>query len=184
MKIYTKTGDKGKTSLFGGDRVSKDTYRIEAYGSIDELNSHIGVIRALQPPAEVDRMLERIQHQLFVLGADLATPRTRKGIKVDRIQERHVEFLEHSIDRLDAELPALTGFILPAGSRTASELHVARTVCRRAERRIVQLAKKSDIGTTPVVYINRLSDFLFVAARSVNRMERREEVRWDPARHD
>lgn len=184
MKIYTKTGDKGKTSLFGGDRVSKDTYRIEAYGSVDELNSHLGVIRSLKPPAEVDRMLERIQHQLFVLGADLATPRTRKEGKVDRIQPRHIEFLEQSIDRLDAALPGLTQFVLPGGSHAAAALHVARTVCRRAERRIVQLAKKCDIGTTPVVYINRLSDFLFVAARSVNRLEGWEEARWESGRQD
>jgi cob(I)alamin adenosyltransferase len=184
MKIYTKTGDKGKTSLFGGDRVSKDTYRIEAYGSVDELNSHLGVVRALKPPAEVDRMLERIQYQLFVLGADLATPRTRKEGKVDRIQSRHIEYLEQSIDRLDSTLPPLSQFILPAGSLTAAELHVARTVCRRAERRVVQLAKKCDIGTTPVVYINRLSDFLFVAARSVNKTDGQEDVRWDSSRQD
>lgn len=182
MKIYTKTGDKGKTSLFGGNRVSKDTHRIEAYGSVDELNSHIGVVRSLHPPAEIDRILEEIQQQLFVLGADLATPRTRGKERVDRIQSRHVEFLEQSIDRLDSALSPLNQFILPAGSRAAAELHVARTVCRRAERRTVQLAKKFDIGTTPVVYLNRLSDFLFVAARSANRLEGVEEARWDSNR--
>lgn len=184
MKIYTKTGDKGKTSLFGGTRVLKDTLRIEAYGSVDELNSHIGVVRALNPEPAVDRILERVQQQLFILGADLATPRTRKEGKIDRIQTRHVEYLEQSIDQLESKLPPLSQFILPAGSRTAAELHVARTVCRRAERRIVQLAQKSDIGTTPIVYINRLSDFLFVAARSANKIEGEEEVRWDSTRGD
>lgn len=184
MKIYTKTGDKGKTSLFGGNRVSKDTFRIEAYGSVDELNSHIGLVRALNPPAEIDRILEKIQQQLFVLGADLATPRTRGGKKMNRIQTGHVEYLEQNIDRLDATLPPLSQFILPAGSRSSAELHVARTVCRRAERRIVQLAKKCDIGTTPVVYINRLSDLLFVTARSANKIEGGKEIRWDSNRED
>lgn len=182
MKIYTKTGDKGKTSLFGGDRISKDALRLEAYGTVDELNAHIGVARSRKPPAAIDRMLQTIQEQLFILGADLATPRTRGREKIERLQPRHVEFLERAIDDVDAQLPPLRQFILPSGSSAATELHVARTVCRRAERRIVQLAKKFDVGTTPVVYMNRLSDFLFVAARSVNKSEGVEEARWDSHR--
>ncbi|HEY6952215.1 MAG TPA: cob(I)yrinic acid a,c-diamide adenosyltransferase [Bacteroidota bacterium] len=179
MKIYTKTGDKGKTSLFGGERVSKDALRIEAYGSVDELNSQIGVIRSLMPPPDIDRLLQQLQQELFVLGTDLATPVSTKRKKVLRIEPRHSERLEREIDRLEASLEPLTQFILPGGSKTAAELHVARTICRRAERRIVQLSRKDEVGTSPVVYINRLSDFLFVAARYVNKVEGINETKWD-----
>jgi cob(I)alamin adenosyltransferase len=184
VKIYTKTGDKGKTSLFGGQRVSKDTHRIEAYGCVDELNSHLGVVRSLKPLEDVDRILVRIQHELFVLGADLATPQTSSRKKMQRISARHVERLERDIDRLDSALDPLQQFILPGGSRSSAELHVARTICRRAERSIIRLSKKSEIGTTPVVFINRLSDLLFVLARYVNKVEGGEEVRWDSTRAD
>jgi len=184
MKVYTRTGDNGKTSLFGGSRVLKDTQRIEAYGSVDELNAHIGAVRSLTLPPDVDRVLERVQQHLFILGADLATPPVRGTAKIVRIESRHVEFLERSIDHMDASLPALRQFILPAGSRTVAELHVARTVCRRAERRIVQLSRKSDIGTMPIVYINRLSDLLFVATRYVNKFEGGDEKTWDSNRAD
>lgn len=152
MKIYTKTGDKGKTSLFGGERVSKDTYRIEAYGCVDELNAHLGVVRSLKPPVEIERVLDRVQHELFVLGADLATPPSKPPKKINRTEPRHIEQLEKDIDCFDSALTPLQQFILPGGSRLSAELHVARTICRRAERRIVQLLKKSEIGTTPVVY--------------------------------
>ena len=179
MKIYTKTGDKGKTSLFGGERVSKDTGRIEAYGCVDELNAHLGVVRSLKPPDEIEKVLDRIQHELFVLGADLATPPTKPPKKINRVESRHIEQLEKDIDRFDSALAPLQQFILPGGSRISAELQVARTICRRAERRIVQLLRKSEIGTIPVVYINRLSDLLFVLARSENTLEGVEEVRWD-----
>jgi cob(I)alamin adenosyltransferase len=182
MKIYTKTGDKGNTSLFGGERVSKDAKRIEAYGSVDELNSHLGVIRSLRPHSDIDHILDRVQNELFVLGADLATPKSKYPKGTYRIDSRHVEQLEKDIDRLDSALVPLQQFILPGGSRVSAELHVARTVCRRAERRIVQLAKKGEIGTTPVVYMNRLSDFLFVASRYANNTEGVTEVAWDPKR--
>lgn len=184
MKIYTKTGDKGKTSLFGGERVSKDTDRIESYGCVDELNSQLSVVRSLKPPSEVDRILLRVQHELFTLGADLATPATKARKKVPRVSARNVEQLERDIDHLDASLDPLEQFILPGGSRTSAELHVARTICRRAERSIVRLSRKGEIGTTPVVYINRLSDLLFVAARSVNKSEGGEETKWDSSRSD
>ncbi len=182
MKIYTKTGDKGATSLFGGTRVAKDAHRIEAYGSVDELNSHIGLVRSLHPPADIDTLLETIQQDLFVLGADLATqqPKQRKSINV--IESHHVEQLERAIDRLEASLTPLKQFILPGGSRLGAELHVARAVCRRAERRIVRLLRKGEIGTTPFVYINRLSDLLFVLARYANLLDGEEEVRWAPQR--
>ena len=182
MKIYTKSGDKGKTSLFGGERVSKDAHRIEAYGTIDELNSAIGVIRAMKPAVDVDRILNRIQHDLFLLGADLATPRTKGQKKVPRVEEHDVEHLERTIDRLDSSLEPLRQFVLPGGSRIAAEIHSVRTICRRAERRLVELSRKSDIGTTPLVYINRLSDLLFVMARYVNKEDKVEEVKWNPDR--
>ncbi len=184
MKIYTKTGDKGKTSLFGGERVSKDSERIEAYGCVDELNSQVGVVRSLKPSEEVDRILVRIQHELFVLGADLATPQTSSRKKIERINSRHIEQLERDIDRLDSVLDPLQQFIVPGGSRASAELHVARTFCRRAERRIVRLSKKGGVGATPVIYVNRLSDLLFVAARYVNKREGGEEVKWDSGRND
>ena len=142
MKIYTKTGDKGKTSLFGGMRVAKDARRLEAYGSVDELNSHIGLVRSLKPHAEIDRMLQEIQNNLFVLGADLATPEARQRKTIDVIGARHVEQLERMIDRLDSNLEPLSTFVLPGGSHTGAALHVARSVCRRAERRIVNLLRK------------------------------------------
>jgi cob(I)alamin adenosyltransferase len=179
MKIYTKTGDEGKTSLFGGTRVSKDTSRIEAYGSVDELNSQIGVIRSMTPPTEIDRVLDHVQQQLFVLGADLATPRKRAGTDVNRIDNSHIEFLEQSIDRLEPALQPLRRFVLPTGSQTASVLHVARTVCRRAERRVVQLSKKNRVGPMPIVYLNRLSALLFIMARYVNKHDGIEDVQWN-----
>ncbi len=182
MKIYTKTGDKGVTSLFGGKRVSKDTDRIEAYGSVDELNSQLGVVRALKPPQEIDRMLQRVQNDLFMLGADLATPETKSRKKILRISSSQVEQLERDIDKLETSLPSLQHFILPGGTRTAAELHVARTICRRAERAVVRLSRTGEIRTTPLVYMNRLSDFLFVAARSVNKTEGGEESIWAPQR--
>ena len=180
MKIYTKTGDKGLTSLFGGERVSKDADRIEAYGNVDELNSQLGVVRSLKPPVEMDRILQRIQNDLFTLGADLATPETRVRKNVLRISASHIEQLERDIDKLESSLTPLEHFILPGGTRTSAELHLARTICRRAERTIVRLSRKGAIRITPVVYLNRLSDFLFVAARSVNKSERGEESIWAP----
>ena len=178
MKIYTRKGDRGETSLFGGTRVLKDSLRIEAYGSVDELNSTLGVIRALKPPPEVDSILEALQNNLFILGADLATPLTKKGAKVQRVQPSHVEQLEKTIDHLEALLEPLTSFILPGGSPIGSRIHVARTVCRRTERLVVRLSKKEKIGEAPVTYLNRLSDLLFVLARYANRLAGAEEKKW------
>jgi cob(I)alamin adenosyltransferase len=182
VKIYTRTGDKGLTSLFGGERVSKDTDRIEAYGNVDELNSWLGVVLSLKPPREVDSILRRIQNELFILGSDLATPETKRGKKALRITTSHIEQLERDIDTLESSLTPLEHFILPGGTRTAAELHVARTICRRAERSIVRLSRKTEIRITPVVYVNRLSDLLFVAARSVNKSEGGDETQWTPAK--
>lgn len=178
MKIYTKTGDKGKTSLFGGPRVSKDALRIEAYGTVDELNSHLGAIRSLKPGNEIDQVLEKMQNDLFTLGADLATPSHKKGATVRRIEPHHVEQAEKTIDHLDSNLEPLQNFILPGGSRIAAQIHIARTVCRRAERCVVQLSRKESIGATPIIYLNRLSDLLFVLARYANKREGTAETKW------
>lgn len=169
MKIYTKTGDSGETGLFAGPRVSKADPRIEAYGTVDELNAVLGWVRTQQPPAAIERLLAQVQHELFVLGAELATPRPDK-LKLVRIGNAHVELLERAIDEFEASLAPLTQFILPGGSKAAAAIHVARTVCRRAERRVVELrdSKSSPIADSMIIYLNRLSDLLFVLARSAN----------------
>jgi len=180
MKIYTKTGDAGETSLFGGRRISKDDLRIEAYGTVDELNSMIGVCRSLNTMQELDRILEGIQRDLFTLGADLATPHSAGTPHIVRIQESDVAALEAQIDRIDPTLEVLRSFILPGGNRTAAMLHVARAVCRRAERSVIRLARAEDIGEMPKKYLNRLSDLIFVLARWVNALGNTPEVKWDP----
>ena len=179
MKIYTKTGDKGETGLFGGRRVRKDHPRIAAYGDVDELNALLGLARRLNDRPELDRILQKIQNDLFDLGAVLATPdpgRLRGG---SFIRREDISALEEEIDRLDRDLPPLRNFILPGGSELAANLHLARTVCRRAEREIVALAEKEPVGEEVLGYINRLSDFLFVLARWVNFKEEFPESRWE-----
>jgi cob(I)alamin adenosyltransferase len=178
MKIYTKTGDSGETSLFGGQRVPKDALRIEAYGTVDELNSVLGIALAEGPDGEIRPVLLQIQHQLFGLGADLATPRsvTRKNIR--RIEPRDSLQLEREIDRFDKLLKPLHSFILPGGSHFAARLHFARTVCRRAERVVVRLSRNEDIGEGMTMYLNRLSDLLFVLARYANQSAEISEIRW------
>ena len=168
MKIYTRTGDAGETSLFGGGRVRKDAVRIEAYGMVDELNATLGMARAhLQADdglSSVDQLLRGIQSDLFVLGADLATPPEART-HPPRIAEAHVEALERAIDEHESDLPALKNFILPAGGAAASAFHFARTVARRAERSVVHAARSETLAPAAVVYLNRLSDLLFVLAR-------------------
>jgi len=178
MKIYTKTGDSGDTSLFGGQRVPKDALRIEAYGTVDELNSVIGIALADGPDEDIRAVLLHIQHRLFGLGADLATPRsvTRKTIK--RVEPRDCLALEREIDRFDSRLKPLHSFILPGGSHLAARLHFARTVCRRAERVVVRLSRNEDIGEGMTMYLNRLSDLLFVLARYANQTAAVPEIRW------
>jgi cob(I)alamin adenosyltransferase len=182
MKIYTKTGDKGETGLFGGQRVGKDAARIEAYGSVDEVNSVIGVVLSMNPPARLGPMLAQIQNDLFVVGADLATPQEKPGMSIERIGGAHSAALETFIDELEEELPALKSFILPGGTMAAAQLHFARTVSRRAERHAVRLSHQETIGSGVIIYLNRLSDFLFVAARYANHAEGAEEVPWLSAR--
>lgn len=178
MKIYTKSGDKGETSLFGGVRVSKDSLRIESYGSVDELNCILGITRSLTPNKTIDSILRKIQNQLFILGADLATPKSHRRPVIPRISKSHFLFLEKVIDTLEKELPPLKTFILPGGSPVASSLHFARTVCRRAERHVVRLSKTEETGDAVLIYLNRLSDLLFVMARYANVCENHQEVKW------
>jgi cob(I)alamin adenosyltransferase len=179
MKIYTKTGDCGETGLFGGPRVSKDSPRIEAYGTVDELNSLLGVVRALGLESTVDTLLARIQNELFGLGAQLATPNP-EAHQTALIGPKHIEALEAAIDRFEAELEPLKQFILPGGAPVAAHLHLARTVCRRAERRLVTLVQQSaePVAGDLIVYLNRLSDLLFVLARAVNRAAGLADVPW------
>ncbi|MBM4162431.1 MAG: cob(I)yrinic acid a,c-diamide adenosyltransferase [Ignavibacteria bacterium] len=178
MKIYTKTGDTGETSLFGGDRVPKDALRIEAYGTVDELNSALGVARSLKPRPEIDEIVAQLQEDLFILGADLATPLAKESPDVPRIQLLHAERLEKRIDSLESKLPALKTFVLPGGSPVAAALHAARALCRRAERLVVKLSHEQNIGSPPLVYLNRLSDLLFLLARFANRLEGVQETAW------
>lgn len=178
MKIYTRTGDAGETALFGGGRVSKGDARVAAYGEVDELNAWVGAVRARVADAAVQGALERIQQDLFVLGAILATPNParRKGEKFT-LQEGRIAILEREIDAWEGDLPPLTTFILPGGSRAGSLLHAARAVCRRAERGIVAL-EAEDLPATVLPYVNRLSDWLFVCARHVNRLDGAPEIPW------
>jgi cob(I)alamin adenosyltransferase len=183
MKIYTRTGDAGTTALMGGERVAKNHTRIEAYGTVDETNSCLGLARAHlsgQPgAAHLDALLDQVQHELFVLGADLATAPEARPL-VPRVSRDDVAWLEQQIDALDAALPALKHFILPGGTAAAAALHLARTVCRRAERLTVELSKREPLNEQGLIYLNRLSDFLFVAARWVNRQAGVEEALWNP----
>jgi cob(I)alamin adenosyltransferase len=178
MKIYTKTGDKGNTSLYSGKRVKKSSFRIEAFGSVDELNAVLGCVRSLSPSSSIDEILNHIQYQLFVLGADLATPEFKKSKKVQRISEQDIKSLENTIDELEKLLLPLQSFILPGGSPVAAQLHLARTVCRRAERCVDTLCRKEKCGTQPLIFLNRLSDLLFVLARYANNTQGVKEVAW------
>jgi len=175
MKIYTRTGDLGTTGLLGGTRVSKDDLRIDSYGLVDELNSVLGVARAAGLPAGVDDQLRRVQEDLLQIGSDLAD--ARPGIPPNTHADR-VTGIESWIDRMEESLPPLRNFILPGGSPPGATLHLARTVCRRCERRVVTLAGLDPRAGTAVVYLNRLSDALFVAARYVNKLAGAEEIPW------
>ena len=180
MKIYTKTGDDGTTGLFGGGRVPKDSARIEAYGTVDELNSVIGLVASESSVDWLNDLLQSIQQNLFVLGADLATPLdARSNYAIPRMGDSDVKKLERAIDEHDAELPSLKRFILPGGSVAGALLHHARTVCRRAERLLVHLAHEQEIGKSDIIYLNRLSDLLFVLARRANQLGRVPDVEWD-----
>lgn len=181
-RIYTRTGDDGTTGLGSGERVSKSSLRIDAYGCVDELNSHLGRARADGLVGELETLVAEVQESLFVLGAELAAARRRGGGEEARleIEEPSVRALEAAIDRLEAELEPLKHFILPAGSSGATQLHVARTVCRRAERAVVRLDAEEAVRSEAVRYLNRLSDLLFVMARYENARRGVEDVVWSP----
>jgi cob(I)alamin adenosyltransferase len=181
LKIYTRTGDEGDTALFGGGRVPKDDKRVEAYGDVDELNASLGLARSIEMMPRIDEVLVPVQRDLFAIGALLATPdrdRMREQLAKARIDAERIAELEHAIDDCERELEPLRSFILPGGTPKAAALHVARTVCRRAERRVVTLAHEVELPELVVQYLNRLSDLLFMLARVANRRAGAGEVTW------
>jgi cob(I)alamin adenosyltransferase len=187
MKIYTKTGDLGTTALFGGDRVAKHHIRIESYGTVDELNSWIGLLRDQEIDGETKDLLIAIQHKLFTIGAIMATPPEKEKLKsgkdrlnIERIEDKDIALLEEAIDKMDAALPVMTHFILPGGHPAVSYCHLARTVCRRAERRATHLYENEPFEKIVIRYLNRLSDYLFVLARKLTKDLQAEEVPWIP----
>lgn len=181
MKIYTRTGDKGQTGLLGGARVPKDHSRIEAYGTVDELNSHLGMLRDLAAPHHGE-LLSGIQHTLFAIGSRLASSSEEEASKyrVPQVADTDIEALEGAMDTMDAELEPMRNFILPGGHPAISQAHICRTVCRRAERRVVQLAAQEDIPYAVVRYLNRLSDLLFVMARHLGKVNGIADTPWKP----
>jgi cob(I)alamin adenosyltransferase len=183
-RVYTKAGDQGETSLIGGERVSKDDPRLDCYGTIDELNATLGLVRtALATSAAGEHLLPivaRVQNELFNLGSELGAPSAERRAKLPRIEQRHVDGLERDIDAVNDELPALTSFVLPGGGAASAAFHLARTVCRRAERLVVSLSKGEDIGSDmPIQYLNRLSDALFVWGRWCAFKDGQPEPLWD-----
>ena len=190
MKVYTKTGDKGTTALFGGTRVPKHHIRIESYGTVDELNSHIGLIRDQEMNPMYKKTLERIQDRLFTIGAILATPPEKETLKngkerlnIPKISEKDIELLENEMDIMDNTLPQMTHFVLPGGHTTVSYCHIARCVCRRAERLAVHLHDIEPTDSMVLTYLNRLSDYLFVLARKLSHDLNAEEVKWVPEKY-
>ncbi len=183
-KVYTRTGDKGETALVGGKKVPKDSLRIECYGTVDELNAVVGLVRSSleESPAGAKLLpiISRVQNELFNLGAQLATPDSDRYEGQPIIGQRHIDALESEIDELNEGLPALKSFILPGGGWSSSYLHLARTVCRRVERLAVRLAREQDIGPHAVGYLNRLSDALFVFGRWTAQQEGVDELLWEP----
>jgi cob(I)alamin adenosyltransferase len=181
MKIYTKTGDAGDTGLFGGGRVGKDHPRVEAYGDVDELNASLGMVRAVEPMPRIDEVIVPIQRDLFAIGALLATPdreKMRASLEKARLDEARIRELEAAIDHCEGELEPLRSFIVPGGTAKAAALHVARTVCRRAERRVVALTHTEELPPIVVIFLNRVSDLLFMLARVANRRAGAGEVSW------
>jgi cob(I)alamin adenosyltransferase len=182
MKIYTKTGDRGETGLFGGERVSKDSQRISAYGTIDELNAFIGYAITEVKDSTLKQNLSVIQNYLFTIGSDLATPETEKNAKlnIQRTPESFYKEIEKMIDHYDAQLDELRNFILPGGSKSSALLHICRTVCRRAEREVVALKNSVTIGDNIIIFLNRLSDLFFVLSRFENKVSKHPDTIWNP----
>ena len=191
MKIYTKTGDTGTTALFGGSRVPKHNIRIESYGTVDELNSYIGMIRSEKIDQHSINILIQIQNRLFTVGSTLATDPKRavlksgkERLKIEKVNENHITLLENEMDKMNDTLPDLTHFILPGGNTAVSYCHIARTVCRRAERRVTLLNEQEPIDSLVLKYLNRLSDYLFVLARKLSNDFNVEEIQWLPEKFD
>ncbi|KRD12890.1 cob(I)yrinic acid a c-diamide adenosyltransferase [Flavobacterium sp. Root901] len=187
MKVYTKTGDKGTTALFGGTRVPKDHIRIDSYGTVDELNSYIGLIRDQEMDLHYKTILIEIQDRLFTVGAILATPQEKEVLKNGELRLKNlgiidsdIELLENEIDKMEESLPQMTHFVLPGGHQTVSYCHIARCVCRRAERLAVHLSHNEHVPEIAIMYLNRLSDYLFVLARKLSSDLKAEEVKWIP----
>jgi cob(I)alamin adenosyltransferase len=180
MKIYTRTGDDGSTGLLGPDRVPKDSLRIEAFGALDECNAAIGVARSVMPKGDVDKVLENLQSLLFSAGADLACP--VESAKIERVQDEDISQLETTIDRMEQELAPLKVFILPGGTEAAAHIHLARAICRRAEREIVRLAHSERINPLALIMTNRMSDLLFVVGRLLNARTGSQDVPWNKTR--
>ena len=178
--IYTRTGDKGTTSLVGGQRVSKADRSIESYGTIDELNSFIGLLMTAIEDSEDEKFLLFIQHKLFTIGSYLATDQSTTELKIEsQVTQESIEKIEHEIDRIDETLPKMKNFVLPGGCRSASLAHVCRTVCRRAELRIYSLAEQAEVEDPVLIFVNRLSDYLFVLARKECLKHNGKEIIWD-----
>lgn len=191
MKIYTKTGDKATTSLFGGTRVPKHHIRIESYGTVDELNSHLGLIRDQEIDPHYKKVLTHIQDRLFTLGAILATDPKKAILKsgkerlnIPKISNENISLLENEIDQMNESLPEMTHFVLPGGHPTVSYCHIARCVCRRAERQTSYLHENEPVEEKVLIYLNRLSDYLFVLARKLSHNLHAEEIRWIPEKTD
>jgi len=178
LKIYTKTGDEGDTGLQGGKRISKSSERIRSYGNVDEVNSVLGLVLSHKIDPDVEKLLKKIQNELFVLGSDLSNPDTAD--KQNRISKNMVENLEKKIDEYEKELPPLSNFILPGGTHSAALVHLARTVVRRSETNVVSLSKTEKINTECLVYLNRLSDLLFVITRELNKRSKTPDIIWEP----
>ena len=180
MKIYTKKGDKGETSLLGGKRVSKSNIRIESYGTVDELNSWLGLIRDQKIDSDTKKFLIHIQDRLFTIGSHLASDPNKKGIKIPDIKEENIIALEKEIDKMNESLPEMKSFVLPGGNEIVSYCHIARCVCRRAERCVVNLASEEKVEDIIIKYLNRLSDYLFVLSRKFSHDLNAEEIPWKP----
>lgn len=180
FKIYTKTGDKGETSLIGGTRVSKHHIRIEAYGTVDELNSYIGLVRDQHIDEHSKKILLEIQDRLFTIGASLASDPEKSKMKIPDLKEGDITLLENEIDKMNEVLPEMRSFVLPGGHTTVSFCHIARCVCRRAERLSIQLSENSFVADLVIKYLNRLSDYLFVLSRKLSQDLKAEEIPWKP----
>ena len=178
--IYTRTGDKGKTSLVGGARVSKTHIRLEAYGTVDELNSQLGLLYTYLVEEDDRKMILWIQHKLFSVGSYLATDQTNTSLRIEsQVADEDIQRLECAIDEIDAQLPPLKAFVIPGGARGSAVCQVCRTVCRRAERRILSMAEEYEVTTNVSAFVNRLSDYLFVLARKINLLSQIDEIYWD-----